>query len=59
MFSVFRRQARSHFQVKKGKVSLVDKNIFICLRIWIKTSPNDDVLDSIDTPLDYALVGDF
>ncbi|MFT6404262.1 MAG: hypothetical protein ACJA2U_000612 [Marinomonas primoryensis] len=33
--------------------------MFIYLSIWIKTSPNDDVLDSIDTPLDYALVGDF
>ncbi|MFQ3185806.1 MAG: hypothetical protein ACI85E_000200 [Marinomonas primoryensis] len=59
MFSVYRRQASSRFQVKKGKVLLVDKNMFICLRIWIKTSPNDNVLDSIDTPLDYALVGGF
>jgi hypothetical protein len=59
MFSVYRRQTSSRFQVKKGKVSLVGRNMFIYLRIWIKTSPNDDVLDSIDTPLDYALVGDF
>jgi hypothetical protein len=59
MFSVYRRQTSSLFQVKKGKVSLVDRNMFIYLSIWIKTSPNDDVLDSIDTPLDYALVGDF